>query len=191
MFKKPKCFDVLVEPFFKFLVRFIEVACFALGGILFFSTFAEVVLRYVLATLPGWVGGELPSFLLIWVAAFGIPLAVQRGEHLSVDMLPRYLGRKKLLSVLIRLFIDLMGIGFFIILLQGAWDFSIDNFSAKSPMLGISLFLINISIVVASLLSLIFLFRGFITCLSSLVDHQEVKLAKNEIANKGQDREIV
>jgi len=175
-------FNLWFGALIRLLTKFLEYACVISAGLLFLSTFAEVVLRYVLKTLPGWVGSELPPFVLIWTGAFGIPLAVERGVHLSVDILPRYLKGKAQLSAMVGLLTNLAGIIFFIILLNGAWKFSVDNFSSNSPMIGVSMFWINVSLVVCSIFSLFFAVQGIILGLGNLVSPS---ISKPNIDTKG------
>jgi TRAP-type C4-dicarboxylate transport system permease small subunit len=66
-------FVVLVGAAFSFLVLF------------------QVVARYFL-DLPVFFASALSNYLFIWYAMAGAALAMKEGLHVSIDLLPRYLG---------------------------------------------------------------------------------------------------
>lgn len=78
------------------------------GGLLAMSAILmiQVIARYVANSPTVW-SEELAISLFVWVSMLAIPLGLRRGEHLTLDILSKRLGRRanKALSIVIAVLI--------------------------------------------------------------------------------------
>lgn len=83
-----------------FAVEIIDKGIFAVFAVLaiaslvsmFASLFAEVIIRYLTNQGLGWPT-ELPELLFPWLVMSGVVLAAQRGQHIAVTAILRFLNR--------------------------------------------------------------------------------------------------
>ena len=78
------------------IVKPIEVVCAALVALIVVLLLIGVVSRYVFSNPVIWID-EVASIAFLWVSMLGAVLAVDRNEHLRlnlfVEMMPKRLGR--------------------------------------------------------------------------------------------------
>ncbi|MDB9706071.1 TRAP transporter small permease [Pelagibacteraceae bacterium] len=117
-----------------------------LFSIMILITFAQVIFRYVLNSAFAWAG-ELTIFLFIWVIFLGAVIALSKGMHIGVDIFSNLLSKKKQKKLLI--FTNMLIITFCFLVIVGAAPLIIDNFTQRSPALGIRITYIYLSIPVS------------------------------------------
>lgn len=99
------------------------------------TVLAGVFFRYVLHSSLPWTE-ELPRFLMIWMAMYAGPLALEQGVHVSFDGLVDKLSAKA--QLVIYLFTRLLVVCFLAVLVVKGFSL-METFSfQKAPTLGIS-----------------------------------------------------
>jgi len=116
--------------------------------IMILITFTQVIFRYVFNSAFAWAG-ELTIFLFIWVIFLGAVIALSKGMHIGVDIFSNLLSEKKQKKLLI--FTNILIITFCFLVIVGAAPLIIDNFTQRSPALGIRITYIYLSIPVSML----------------------------------------
>jgi len=117
-----------------------------LFSLMIMITFAQVIFRYVLNSPLAWAG-ELTIFLFIWVIFLGAVIALSKGMHIGVDIFSSLLNKQKQKKLLI--FTNMLIIIFCFLVIVGAAPLIIDNFTQRSPALGIRITYIYLSIPVS------------------------------------------
>ena len=107
----------------KVLTRITEIVCACLLSILVANIFVSVFSRYVFF-IPLNFANQLSKYLVMWLAFMGSSLAIERGEHVAVELL---LNR---LSIPIRnvllIMLDILVSIFFITVIYFGFKFSIN-----------------------------------------------------------------
>ncbi|MDO8905630.1 TRAP transporter small permease [Hydrogenophaga sp.] len=127
------------------LVRYIDgtlvIACIVLAisslVVMFLSLMAEVVVRYVTSQGMGWPS-EMPNILFPWLVMSGVVLGAQRGQHIAVTALLRFLGRTGNRILLLALQV-LIAVTFFYLAYVGLDVLEITG-SEEFPVTGITAF---------------------------------------------------
>ena len=119
-----------------------------LFSLMIMITFTQVIFRYVLNSALAWAG-ELTIFLFIWVIFLGAVIALSKGMHIGVDIFSNLLSEKNKKNLLI--FTNILIIIFCFLVIVGAAPLIIDNFTQRSPALGIRITYIYLSIPVSML----------------------------------------
>lgn len=83
----------LVTTIDKWLSRFSIVVVISTLLAIFCSLLLEVIVRYITKTSLGWPY-EIPNIVFPWFVMLGIVLAAQKGMHVSVQLLDRWLPKK-------------------------------------------------------------------------------------------------
>jgi len=110
--------------------------------------FGNVVLRYGFNTGIA-VSEEVARYIFVWMIFIGAIVAVHEHTHLGVDSLVRRLPRKgKLVCAVIS---DLLILVAMWLLLKGSWTQTLINYPTASPVSGISMAVLYIPGVIASI----------------------------------------
>lgn len=112
--------DVISRIMDKTLSYIVAILLVVMSGVVF----GNVMSRYFLNTTWGWYE-EVSRFLLIWIVFLGAVVALIKGDHLSIDLLPLVFSPRvcRAMAVLT----DLLVLAALAIMCQGAWDMAIDS----------------------------------------------------------------
>jgi TRAP-type C4-dicarboxylate transport system permease small subunit len=112
---------------------------------------AAVVVRYfgVLGGSLHWAD-EAVRFVMIWLAMLGSVVALDRGAHLAVTMLPDSLGPRGRRAVTIAA--NLLGAAFTLVLAWKGWELSQRTMRQVSPSLGLPMGYVYLAIPIAAAL---------------------------------------
>ena len=114
------------------IVKPIEVICAALVTLIVALLLIGVVSRYVFSNPVIWID-EVASIAFLWVAMLGSVLAVDRNEHLRlnlfVEMLPKRLGR------FVHTFALLVVASFFLFMLHPSIEYVQSEWAIRTPAL--------------------------------------------------------
>jgi TRAP-type C4-dicarboxylate transport system permease small subunit len=116
--------------------RIIRVVLAGLLAFITASVFVQVCLRYLLSLSFLW-GEELSLFAFIWCIFLGAAVAAHHQLHFSLDVLSHSLGKRAVAWQ--RLVIDLLILGFAVVMLAQGYTFSVLSVKRLSPALGITL----------------------------------------------------
>ena len=107
---------------------------------------AQVFWRYALSNSLSW-SEELARYLFIWLTFLGAEVTLRRKGHVAFDSIVKLL--KGMTSLIVRVLIDLIIIGFSLIVLVSGWQLVNATWNQPSPALGISMGYVYIVIPVA------------------------------------------
>ncbi len=112
---------------------------------------AAVVVRYfgILGGSLHWVD-EASRFIMVWIAMLGSVVALDRGAHLAVALVPDALGPRGRRAVL--LVANLLSIAFTVVLAWKGWELSQRTMRQVSPSLGLPMGYVYLAIPVAAAL---------------------------------------
>jgi TRAP-type C4-dicarboxylate transport system permease small subunit len=116
--------------------RILRVVLAGLLGFITVGVFVQVCLRYLFSLSFLW-GEELSLFAFIWCIFLGAAVAARHQLHFSLDILSHYLSGRA--AAWQRLIIDLLILGFAVVMLAQGYTFSVLSVKRFSPALGISL----------------------------------------------------
>ena len=102
------------------IVKPIEVICAVLNALIFTLLLGGVVARYVFSYPVSWID-EVASIAFLWVAMLGSVLAVDRSEHLRLNVFVEMLPDR--LQGFVKTFALLVMASFLLFLLQNKDDF--------------------------------------------------------------------
>lgn len=98
--------------------------------VMVFIVFSNVLSRYFLNISISW-SEEISRFMLVWLVFLGAALAYEKDEHLSLDILMRYLPKKAALFVkVIADFLVLFSIG---LITKGGYSLTVNSWDWLSP----------------------------------------------------------
>ncbi len=117
-----------------------------LFSLMILITFTQVIFRYVFNSAFAWAG-ELTIFLFIWVIFLGSVIALSKGMHIGVDIFSSLLSKKK--QKILLFFTNTLIIVFCFLVIVGAAPLIVDNFTQRSPALGIRITYIYLAIPVS------------------------------------------
>ena len=117
-----------------------------LFSLMILITFTQVIFRYVFNSAFAWAG-ELTIFLFIWVIFLGSVIALSKGMHIGVDIFSSLLSKKK--QKILLFFTNTLIIIFCFLVIVGAAPLIVDNFTQRSPALGIRITYIYLAIPVS------------------------------------------
>jgi len=106
------------------LDRYISYVCGTLLGLMTISVLAGVLFRYVFRSPIGWTE-EISRYLMIWAASLAVSIGVKRNEHMGITVLVDAI-KNKTVKIIVLLFIDLMILGFLIVMVYFSIDM-VDN----------------------------------------------------------------
>jgi tripartite ATP-independent transporter DctM subunit len=110
----------------------IEIICATLVAIIVLVLLLGVVSRYVFNVPVIWID-EVISIAFIWSGMLGCVLAVDRNEHLRlnlfVDLMPKRIG------AFVRTFALMVVAGFLIALLHPSWEYMVSEWMIRTPAL--------------------------------------------------------
>ncbi len=89
--------------------------------------FANVILRYFFSMTIGWYE-ELSRFILIWIVFLGAVIAYFKGDHLSLDIVLKFIKPKAQGAVTI--VADVLVIAALIIMIQGGFAMALDSLAS-------------------------------------------------------------
>jgi tripartite ATP-independent transporter DctM subunit len=139
------------------LLRPIEAVCALLNVVIVVLLLVGVISRYVFSSPVTWID-EVISIAFLWVAMLGAVLAIDRNEHLRlnlfVEMLPPAFGR------FVQTFALIVVASFLLFLLHPAWEYVKSEWMIRTPALdlpnGFRVSAIGISMLLMLLLTLRF-----------------------------------
>jgi len=117
-------------------------------GIMVVLVFGNVVLRYGFNSGIA-VSDEVARYIFVWMIFFGAIVAVREHTHLGVDSLVRRLPYKG--KVFCAVVSDLLILAAMWLLFRGSWTQTIINYPTASPVSGISMAVLYVPGVIASL----------------------------------------
>lgn len=82
-----------MKRFFEYLDRMVEIITMVFLSIMVIVVFLQVIYRFVLHNPLQW-SEELGRFLFVWISFLGAAIALQRGEHLGIDVFLRLFPKK-------------------------------------------------------------------------------------------------
>ena len=131
----------------KVLLDYMVLAAAALV-IMIIACFYQVFGRYVMNASPGWTE-ELSRFAFIWLSALGSAIALDRGAHASITILPDHLPEvpRKILALVIQ---DTIA-EIVVLLIVYGWKLAAATRTTPSAALKIPMSYINISLSAAGL----------------------------------------
>lgn len=135
-----------VESIFKY------VSIFFLFLILL-TVILQIVSREIMYFPVSWTQ-EVAKYGFIWMSLIGASLGIRHVTHVSIDLLVELLPKK--LQLYIDYFVHGIIIVFMIFLLYQSTIFLLDASSQISPILGISMSFIYVSLILFSILSILF-----------------------------------
>jgi len=135
-----------VESIFKY------VSIFFLFLILL-TVILQIVSREIMYFPVSWTQ-EVAKYGFIWMSLIGASLGIRHVTHVSIDLLVELLPKK--LQLYIDYFVHGIIIVFMIFLLYQSTIFLLDASSQISPILGISMSFIYVSLILYSILSILF-----------------------------------
>jgi TRAP-type C4-dicarboxylate transport system permease small subunit len=112
--------DMISRVMDKTLSYVVALLLLAMSGVVF----GNVVCRYFLDISLGWYE-EISRFLLIWIVFLGAVIALIRGDHLGIDLMPLALPPRACRAVVV--LTDILVLAALAIMFQGAWDMAIDS----------------------------------------------------------------
>lgn len=138
------------------VLRNIIIAMFALMVIL---VLIQIAFRYVFSSPLGWTD-ELSRYLFIWVSLLGAAVGVRKKSHISIDFLVQKLNAKTrfIFSLATNSFIIL----FLVVLGIQSIKYANLNIDQLSPILGVSMSIMYSSLVIFSIISIIFLIENIV-----------------------------
>ncbi len=124
----------------------LRVMVIAIFAVLLTAVILQVVSRLTLPRPPVWTE-ELSRFALLLIAGFGAGLALRSGDLVNVDLVTILLPPrvKRGLEAVVMVVV----LGFCIVLLPSAWDFTDIGSLQTSPALGWDMFWVHISMLLA------------------------------------------
>jgi len=121
-----------------------------LAALLFLITigiFVQVLLRYVFSVAFIW-GEELSLFAFIWCVFLGAAVNTRRRSHFAFDFLAGLLRGRAAATQ--RLLVDLIVLGFSILMIVKGYEFAVVGIKRLSPGLGITMFVPTLIIPVSA-----------------------------------------
>jgi TRAP-type C4-dicarboxylate transport system permease small subunit len=115
--------EVISRVMDKTLSYVVALLLVAMSGVVF----GNVISRYFLNTTWGWYE-EVSRFLLIWIVFLGAVVALIRGDHLSIDLLPLVFSPRVCRAMVV--LTDVLVLAALAIMFQGAWDMAIDSLAS-------------------------------------------------------------
>lgn len=146
--------------------KVLEFIAFALMSALIIIMVVQVFARQFLSVIPVWSGEETANFLLTWIVGIGAGLAAAKNSHLAMDYFIDILKpkRQRVVEVLVYLIVSIFLALIMVISFQLAWS----GRSATTARLDISMFWLQSSISVGSLIMLCYYIKHFIVSLKTL-----------------------
>ncbi len=139
-----------LDRFGYYLNRWTEYACALLAGAMLLTVGFGVVERYILNLGHTWPE-ELARYIMIWMALMAVPVCAYRREHIGLDLifsrLPDWLRPK------LRFVLDLIGMGFFLLLLIYGVGMTQAGGSQYATIFGITMMIPFLSVPVTSALT--------------------------------------
>jgi len=142
--------ELLFKTLRKILYGISVVAMLLMLGIIFM----QVVTRYLLGFTFEW-SEELARFLFTWTVFLGSALIMGEDGHLAVELLPRLLGDRPAGRGL-KIFINLCGYVFILILIVQGWKMTETMSFQTAPGLGIPMSWVYIIMPVSGVLMLLY-----------------------------------
>lgn len=127
----------------------------------------QILFRYVFGNSLTW-SEELVRYLFVWSTFLGVPYCIKHGKSLKVlqvlEILPKKVRR---VVIIVDVFIML---AFFIVLFVASSNVVIKAFldGQKSPALGIPIYMVYLSVVVGSMLSIFRIFQKILSVCRSV-----------------------
>lgn len=116
----------------------------------------QVIVRYIVQKPWFLWSEELSRFLLIWLVFLGIGLGIKQGSHFAMDIVPSLMGRR--IVRIANLFGHVcMGLILILLILAGV-RFASFGLRQRSPIMGLQMFFVFVSLPLGGALSLIYLF---------------------------------
>jgi tripartite ATP-independent transporter DctM subunit len=114
------------------LLRPIEFICAVLNLVIVILLLVGVISRYVFSSPITWID-EIISIAFLWVAMLGSVLAIDRNEHLRLNLFVELLPPK--LSRFVQTFALLLVASFLLFLLLPAWEYVQSEWVIRTPAL--------------------------------------------------------
>lgn len=146
----------------KLLDAIIIKLCAVLAGIMVLIVWFGILSRYGLQLGAGW-SEVLARYVMIWAALLAIPLGVFRREHIGFVMLFSLLSPRK--QRLLRLLLDLTGLGFLLYLTWYGIDMAIQGSTQFATIFGMTMLIpfasVPVSAGLAAFQTVIVMLRDF------------------------------
>jgi TRAP-type transport system small permease protein len=130
--------------------------------------FMQVITRYVFGFTFEW-SEELARFLLVWATFLGSALIMGEDGHLAVELLPRMLDGK-IPGKLLRVFINLCGYVFILLLIVQGWQMTEKMNFQEAPGLGIPMSWVYVIMPISGLLMLLYHIKDSIKVIKSFTE---------------------
>ena len=121
----------------------------------------EVFKRYLFG-MPSPYTGEISTFLFLWIVYIGVPYALRRNVHITLDLLPRDLSLKT--NTILSLIEKLIMIGFFLFFIVQVSELVMFNRSMEvnTDALGMPVWIILLCFPIGFSLGVIRLLQSFV-----------------------------
>jgi TRAP-type C4-dicarboxylate transport system permease small subunit len=130
--------------------------------------FMQVITRYIFGFTFEW-SEELARFLFVWATFLGGALIMGEDGHLAVELLPRMLDGKPL-GKLLRVFINLCGYVFILLLIVQGWAMTEKMTFQEAPGLGIPMSWVYVIMPVSGFLMLLYHIKDSIRIVKSFTE---------------------
>lgn len=153
-----------------FIDRTLAMFCVVLCIGLVISVVWQVFSRYVL-NAPSTVTDELARFFFIWVGLIGAAYGLGQKKHLAIDLLLMKLESRPRQQLYLQLLINVISLVFVtLIMCYGGGRLVIETIASGqiSPVLGIQMGLVYVSLPVSGFFMLVFLLRDLMVDLRKI-----------------------
>jgi len=177
----------VIERLISGLMRQLEVVIGVILAVMVVLVFGNVVLRYGFNSGIA-VSEEVSRYLFVWLTFLGAIIAVHEHAHLGVDSLVKVLPRGgKVFCVITSELLMLFAVA---LLFWGSWKQTLINLGTKSPVAEVSLALIYIAGLVASVVMFGLILRNLYKILFVGVADEELILTveSEDLANLEQSK---
>jgi TRAP-type transport system small permease protein len=179
----------VLERLISGLMRQLEVLIGVILAVMVVLVFGNVVLRYGFNSGIA-ISEEVSRYLFVWLTFLGAIVAVHEHAHLGVDSLVRVLPRwGKLFCVIASELLMLLAV---VLLFWGSWKQTLINFGTKSPVAEVSLALVYVAGLVASVAMFGLILRNLYKILFIGVADEELILTveSEDLAGLEQSKEL-
>jgi TRAP-type transport system small permease protein len=179
----------VLERLISGLMRQLEAAIGVILAIMVVLVFGNVVLRYGFNSGIA-ISEEVSRYLFVWLTFLGAIVAVHDHEHLGVDTLVKALPRGgKLFCVIASELLMLFAV---VLLFIGSWKQTLINLGTKSPVAEVSLALVYVAGLVASVAMFGLILRNLYKILFIGVADDELILTveSEDLANLEQTKDL-
>ena len=180
----------MVERLISGLMRQLEAVIGVILAIMVVLVFGNVVLRYGFNSGIA-ISEEVSRYLFVWLTFLGAIIAVHEHAHLGVDTLVKMLPRGgKLFCVIASELLMLFAV---VLLFIGSWKQTLINLGTKSPVSEVSLALVYVAGLVASVLMGMLILRKLYKILFIGATEEDLMLTveSEDLANLEHTKQLV